>query len=86
MTGSPSRKNIDYPTGNVPPAGDFSSSRPDARKEIPRVNRFLDLNQAVGIGQSTVNRLRNRQIYETAKINRYIDRCINKLGTIEEDT
>ena len=86
MTGSPSRKNINYPTGNVPPEGDFSSSKIDARKEIPRVNRFIDLDQAVGIGESTINRLRSRQIYETAKINRYIDRCINKLGITEEDT
>jgi len=83
MTGSPSRRNINYPTGNVPPEGDFSDSKIDARKEIPRVNRFLDLSLAVGLTDNTVNRLRNRQIYESAKINRYIDRCINKLGTTE---
>ena len=77
---SPSRKDINYPKGNVPPEGNFSSSRPDPKKDIPKVNRFLDLNQAVGIGQSTVNRLRNKQSYETAKINRYIDKVINNLN------
>ena len=77
---SPSRKNINYPTGNVPPEGDFSSSKIDAKKEIPRVNRFLDLDQAVGLTDSTVNRLRDRQRYESAKINRYIDKVINNLN------
>ena len=75
-----SRRDVNYPKGNVPEPGNYSDGKPNPKKEIPKLNRYLDLNQAVGIGQSTVNRLRNKQAYETAKINRYIDRVINNLN------
>ena len=73
------QRDVEYPTGNTPPPGDYTAPKLNANYHIPKTNRFIDLNQAVGLTDATVNRLRAKQQYEIRKMDAYISRQIDNL-------
>ena len=73
------QRDVVYPKGNVPPPGDYTAPKLNANYHIPKTNRFIDLNQAVGLTDATVNRLRAKQQYEIRKMDAYISRQIDNL-------
>ena len=73
------QKNVKYPKGNVPPAGDYTNPKLDPNYHIPKTNRFIDLDKQIGLIGDTVIRLKQKQQYEINKMNTYISRQIDNL-------
>ena len=74
------QRDVVYPKGNVPPDGDYTGAKLNANYHIPKTNRFINLDQAVGLTEKTVNRLKARQQYEIAKMDAYISKSIDNLN------